>query len=219
MAKQALVVGLGRFGMSVAQALTDRGIEVLAADSREERVRQASNFAAEAVRFDATDAEALERTSPARRDVCVCAIGDDSTESAIICTALLRQMGARRVIARANSQLQTRILKLVGAHEVVNPIHEFGERFANRIAYDRVIGELPLGDDLLITELRPPSSFVGHTLADLKLPQRYAVTVVAVRQQGSGAVVLPTPNEILREDDILIVVSREEAVGRLMEQS
>jgi trk system potassium uptake protein TrkA len=205
--------------MSLAQALTERGIEVLAADSREERVRQASNFAAEAVRFDATDAEALERTSPAQRDVCVCAIGDDSTESAIICTALLRQMGAPRVIARANSQLQTRILKLVGAHEVVNPIHEFGERFANRIAYDRVIGELPLGEDLLITELRPPPSFVGHTLADLKLPQRYNVTVVAVRQEGSGSVVLPTPNDILKADDILIIVSREEAVGRLMEQS
>lgn len=219
MAKQALVIGLGRFGMSLAHALTERGIEVLAADSREERVRQASNFAAEAVRFDATDAEALERTSPAQRDVCVCAIGDDSTESAIICTALLRQMGARRVIARANSQLQTRILKLVGAHEVVNPIHEFGERFANRIAYDRVIGELPLGEDLLITELRPPPSFVGHTLADLKLPQRYNVTVVAVRQQGSGGVVLPTASEILKADDILIIVSREEAVARLMEQS
>jgi trk system potassium uptake protein TrkA len=218
-AKQVLIVGLGRFGMSVAHSLTERGIEVLAADSREERVRQASNFAAEAVRFDATDAEALERTSPGERDVCLCAIGDDSTESAIICTALLRQMGAKRVIARANSQLQTRILKLVGAHEVVNPIHEFGERFANRIAYDRVIGELPLGDDLLITELRPPASFVGQTLAALKLPQRYNVTVVAVRQQGSGAVVLPTPNETLKAEDILIVVSREEAIGRLMEQS
>lgn len=219
MAKQVLIIGLGRFGMSVARSLTERGIEVLAADAREERVRQASSFVAEAVRFDATDSEALERTSPDQRDVCLCAIGDDSTESAIICTALLRQMGAKRVISRANSRLQTRILKLVGAHEVVNPIHEFGERFANRIAYDRVIGELPLGDDLLITELRPPPSFVGQTLADLKLPQRYSVTVVAVRQQESGAVVLPTANETLKADDILIVVSREQAIGRLMEQN
>lgn len=219
MAKQALVIGLGRFGMSLAHALTERGLEVLAADSRSEKVRQASHFAAEAVCFDATDAEALERTSPAERDVCVCAIGDDSTESAIICTALLRQMGAKRVIARANSQLQTRILKLVGAHEVVNPIHEFGERFANRMAYDRVIGELPLGEDLLITELRPPASFVGRTLAELRLPQRHNITVVAVRPQGSGSVVLPSPSETLKADDILIIVSREEAVARLMEQS
>jgi trk system potassium uptake protein TrkA len=128
-------------------------------------------------------------------------------------------MGARRVIARANSQLQMRILKLVGAHEVVNPIREFGERFANRIAYDRVIGELSLGEDLLITELRPPPAFVGHTLAELRLPQRYNVTVVAVRQQDSGAVILPSPNATLKADDILIVVSREEAVARLMEQT
>jgi trk system potassium uptake protein TrkA len=218
-AKQALVIGLGRFGMSLIQALTEKGVEVLAVDSRQDRVRQAASLVAEAICFDVTDEQALARSSPAERDLCICTIGDDSTESAIICTALLRQMGARRVIARANTALQARILRMVGAHEVVNPIQEFGERFANRIAYDRLIGELPLGNDLLITELRPPASFSGRTLADLRLPQRYNVTVVAVRHQGSGTVVLPSPTEIMKPDDILIVVSREDDVARLMEQS
>jgi trk system potassium uptake protein TrkA len=219
MAKQVIVVGLGRFGLTLARVLTERGAEVLAVDAREDRVRTASSFAAEAACFDVTDSEALARASPAQRDACICAIGDDSKESSIICTALLRQMGAPRVIARANDPLHARILQLVGAHEVVNPIHDFGERFAHRLVYDRLISEMPLGEDLVISEIHPPASLVGHTLAELKLPQRYSVTVVAVRQKGHGAVVLPNPNETLKADDILIVVSHEGAIPRLMEQT
>ncbi|MBK8480075.1 MAG: TrkA family potassium uptake protein [Proteobacteria bacterium] len=218
MIKQAIVIGLGQFGMSVARALAERGLEVLAVDRREDRVRVAAGFGAEAVDFDATDTSAVARTSPERRDVCVCAIGDESRESSIICTALLRQMGARRVIARANDDLHARILSLVGAHEVVNPERDFGERFANRIMHDRVMGELPLGEDLLITELRPPPSFVGHTLAQLRLPSRYAITVVAVRRAGRGAVLMPDPNDPLRDDDVLVVVSKQKAVSRLLER-
>ena len=219
MAKQAIVIGLGQFGMSLAKALSHKGVEVLAVDTREERVRVASAFAADAISFDATDTEALARTSPERRDVCVCAIGDESKESSIICTALLRQMGARRVIARANEDLHARILRLVGAHEVVNPEQEFGERFANRMVHDRVIGELPLGDDLLITEMRPPPAFVGRTLAELQLPRRYGVTVVAVRRQGQGAILLPNPNDSLKAEDVLVVVSNDRAIERLMKRS
>ena len=133
--------------------------------------------------------------------------------------ALLRQMGASRVIARANDDLHERILKLVGAHQVVNPEREFGERFANRILHERVMGELPLGDDLLITELQPPDSLVGHSLADLQLPRRFGITVVAVRPAGRGAVLLPDPKESLKEDDVLVVVSKKNAVARLMERS
>lgn len=219
MKKQAIIIGLGQFGMSVARALSERGVEVLAVDIREERVRVAAAFTAEAACFDAMNTDALTRTSPERREVCVCAIGDESKEASIICTALLRQMGAPRVIARANDDLHARILTLVGAHEVVNPERDFGERFANRIMHQRVMGEMPLGEDLLITELRPPASMVGHTLADLQLPRRYAITVVAVRRAGRGAVLMPDPSDALQADDVLIVVSKKDAVARLMERS
>lgn len=219
MRKQAVIIGLGQFGMSVARALAERGVEVLAIDNEEERVRVAAGFVAEAACFDAMDTEALARTSPDRREVSICAIGDSAKEASIICTALLRQMGARRVIARANDDLHARILKLVGAHQVVNPEREFGERFASQILHESIIGELPLGEDLLITELRPPPSFVGHSLIDLQLPRRHGVTVVAIRRSGRGAVLLPEPNEPVHEDDVLVVVSKAGAVARLMEKS
>jgi trk system potassium uptake protein TrkA len=218
MRKQVVVIGLGQFGMALAQALAVRKVEVLAVDRDSNRVRTAAGFVDEAVCFDATDNEALARTAPERRDVSVCAIGDESKESSIICTALLRQMGAPRVIARANDEVHSRILRLVGAHEVVNPEREYGERLANHMVYREVLGELPFGDDLVLTELRAPTSFQEKSLAELALPRRFGVQVVAIRREGERTVSLPEPRETVREKDVLVVVSREGAVNRMMEQ-
>lgn len=218
MRRQAIVIGLGVFGMSLARALTVRGVEVLAVDVDEDRVRAASSFAAEAMCLDATDDESLGRMSPERRDLCVCAIGDEAREASIICTALLRQMGAKRVIARTNDPLHSRILTLVGAHMVVNPEREFGERFANQLLHKGIKGEMPLGEGVLITEAEIPTAFVGKTLGELTLPGRFGVTVVAVRKGSDGAVLLPDAQTVLAQADVLVVVAREGAVTRMMEQ-
>lgn len=217
--RQAIIIGLGHFGMSVSRALSARGVEVLAVDVREERVRAASSFVAEAACFDATDTDLLARTSPERRDVCVCAIGDEAKEASIICTALLRQMGAKRVIARANDDLHARILGLVGAHQIVNPEREYGERFANQIVHAGIKGELPLGEGLLITEIEAPPSFVGRTLEQLALPRRFEITLVALRKYDSATIVVPEPAMTIEAGDVLVVVAREGAVSRMMDRS
>ncbi|OFZ20697.1 MAG: potassium transporter TrkA [Bdellovibrionales bacterium GWB1_55_8] len=214
--RQVVVIGLGQFGMALTRSLAERGAEVIAIDRESEKIQMASAFATEALCFDATDEEALARVNPSRRDVCVCATGDQSKEAAIICTALLRQLGAPRIIARANDELHKRILLLVGAHEVVNPEWAFGERFSNRIVYDRIIEEMSLGTDLVITEFRIPPVFIGHSLVELDLRRRYGVIVVAIRRGEKGTVSLPDPNEVLGSDDILVVVSHEGAVARLL---
>lgn len=219
MERQALVIGLGQFGMAVARALAERRVEVLAVDRSEERVRTAAQFVAEAACFDATDTDALARVSPDRRDVCLCAIGDEAKEASIICTALLRQMGAPRVIARANSDLHARILTLVGAHQVVNPERQFGERFANQILHRGIVGEMQLGEDLLVTELVTPAAFAGRSLAELALPRRYGVMVVALRKAGQGSVLLPDPQAPLGAEDVLVLVAHEGAVARMLERS
>lgn len=218
MQKQVIVIGLGQFGMALARALAARKVEVLAVDRNPERVRAVAPFVAEALRFDATDSEALARTSPERRDVSVCAIGDESKESSIICTALLRQIGAPRIVARANDEVHARILRLVGAHEVVNPEREYGERLANHMVYREVLGELPFGDDLVLTELRAPGSSWNKSLEELALPRRFGLQVVAIRREGQRAVSLPEPKERLKEGDVLVVVSREGAVQALLER-
>lgn len=218
MKRQALVIGLGQFGMSVARALASRQVEVLAVDVSEERVRSASAFVTEAACFDATDESALGRTSPERRDVCLCAIGDDAKEASIICTALLKQLGARRVIARSNDDLHARILTLVGANHVVNPEREFGERFANQILHEGIRGEMPLGEGVLITEVAVSEAFFGKTLGDLRLPKRFGVTVVAIRKGTTGAIVMPGPDSMLESQDVIVVVAKERAVAQMMEK-
>ncbi len=217
--RQAIIIGLGQFGMSVARALSERGVEVLAIDTREERVRAAATFVTEAMCFDATDSEALARTLPESRDFCLCGIGDEAREASIICTALLRQMGARRVIARANDDLHARILKLVGAHLIINPEREFGERFANQLVHENIRGEMALGEGIRITEVETPAAFVGQTLSQLGLPRRFGVTVVATRPAGAGSISLPDAAAPLAAGDVLVVVSAEGAVSRMMEWS
>lgn len=220
MRKQVMIIGLGQFGMSLGRSLTARGVEVLAVDRSTDLVEQAMDFAAQAVAFDAMDEEALGRAVPARRDVCVVAIGNEAREASIITTAMLRQMGAPRVVARATDELHERILRLVGAHEVVNPERAFGERLATRLAYAGVLEEAPLGEDLAITELRAPTSMVGRSLLDLKLPRRFGVTVVAIRraQDGRGRLLIPRPDEPLQAEDILVVVAPPGAVTELLER-
>jgi trk system potassium uptake protein len=218
MRKQAIVIGLGQFGMSLARSLAQKDVEVLAVDRNEDLVRAAAGFVAEAARFDATDEQQLARASPARRELSIVAIGNESREGSIICTALLRQMGAQRIIARSVDPLHDRILHLVGAHEVVNPEQAFGERYAAHLLYAGVIDEIRVGKDLSITELRVPRSFVGRTLIDLQLPTRYGLTVIALRRETHDDVIVPNPAEPLAEGDILVLAGKQQAIAQLAER-
>lgn len=219
--KQVMVVGLGQLGMAVIRSLADADVEVLAIDRRSEVVQLASSYVTEALCFDATDEESLARTSPAQRDVCICTIGDESREAAIVVTALLRKLGAPRVIARSTDDLLERILHLVGAHEVVNPERSFGQRLATRLLYEGILEVVPLGEELVISEIRVPSALAGRTLADLSLPNRFGVTVLAVRRsdvEGRGGIRRPQADTSLREGDGLIVVAGPGAIESMLER-
>ena len=220
MQKQALVIGLGQFGLAIAKTLAARGTDVLAVDISEKRLAEASRAGCEAAAFDATQEEALARAAPARRDLCVCAIGDEARESAIIVTALLRQMGAPRIVSRATDQVTERILKLVGAHEVVNPERAYGERLASRIFHAGIVDALPLGDDMVITEMRAPAITVGRNLAELDLSRRFNINVVAIRRSVGerGTLVWPNTKQPIERDDILVVVAREGSAQTMIER-
>ncbi|HUH03444.1 MAG TPA: TrkA family potassium uptake protein [Kofleriaceae bacterium] len=216
MSKQVLIIGLGQFGMSLVRALAPLDVEVIAVDKSKDRVRAVTDLAASTSCIDATDETALATLAPARRDVCICAIGDESRESSIICTALLRQLGARRVLARATDPLHERILGLIGAHEVVNPESIVGQRVAMRLAYDGVRDELTLAGDLVVTDVTAPAALVGHTLKSLGLPQKYEMTVAAIRR--GEEILNPRGDTLLREGDSLVLVSRTGRVQLFLEK-
>lgn len=219
MARQILIIGLGQFGMALTQSLAERGTEVLAVDRRQHFVDLAASFATQAMVLDATDQESLAKLRPTERDAAVCAIGGDSKESSIICTALLRQMGTPHIVARAVDPLHSRILQLVGAHRVVNPEQEFGQWFANRLLYRHVLSEAPLGGGLHLSEIIVPPGAVGKALHELQLPKRFGITVVAVRGEDEDAIHTPEPNRPLDENQRLLVVSDESAVRAFLKEA
>lgn len=218
MSQQILIIGLGQFGMSLARTLTEKGAEVLAVDVNKKLVEEAAAFVTEALVIDATDEDELAGLEPGKRDSAVCAIGDDSKESSIICTALLRQMGASYIVSRANDKMHQRILNLVGAHQVINPEQEFGKRFAYRLLYRNIVVDTNLGNDLHLTEICIQPSMIGKNLIELALPKRFGIIVVGIRRGSKDKILTPSPNVPLQKDDILIIVSNESAISKLIEK-
>lgn len=219
MAEQILIIGLGQFGVSLAKTLSDKGAEVIAVDTKPHKVEEVAEYVSEALVLNAAEENELARLSPSTRDIVVCAIGDESKEASIICTALLRQMGAPLIIARASDAMHHRILQLVGAHQVINPEEEFGKRFASRLLYRDAIATPSLvgGGDLQLTEIKVQPSMVGKNLIDLALPKKYGIIVAAIRHNNAQTPVPPIPTELLQEDDTLIIVSNEPAITLLMQ--
>ncbi|MCB1174546.1 MAG: TrkA family potassium uptake protein [Leptospiraceae bacterium] len=216
MSQQIIVIGLGQFGMTLAHTLSERGAEVLAIDPKRDLIEEASAFVTEAMVMDATDENDLARLRPEKRDAAVCAIGDDSREASIICTALLRQMGCPFIVARASDKVHQRILKLVGAHQVINPEMEFGKRFANRLLYREIIVGTTLGDDLHLSEMNVQTGMVGKTLVELSLPRRFGIMVAGIRKKSTRKVIQPAPDLPLEADDNLIIVSSDADISRLI---
>ncbi|MDD3376471.1 MAG: TrkA family potassium uptake protein [Candidatus Riflebacteria bacterium] len=216
MTQQIIVIGLGHFGMSLARSLAANKAEVLAVDNKKALVEEAAKFATEAIWADATDELELAELAPGKRDISVCAIGEESRESSIICTALLRQMGSKKVVARANTTMHQRILKLVGAHQIINPEQEFGVKFANKLLYSDVIADTSISDDLNITEISVQPLMVGKTLIELELPKKFGVIVAGIRDKSNNKIIQPLPNVPLKENESIVIVSNEASIRKLL---
>jgi len=211
---QFVVIGLGIFGRTVAVNLARSGHSVLAVDLDQQEVDRVAPELDSVVRADTTDEQALRELRLERMSCAVVAIGAQSMEASILTTALLRQMGVPRIVARSLSELHARVLRAVGAHEVVSPEEEMGQRLARRLSEPNVLERLELGDDAELVELAAPESFIGRTLVDLNVRQEFGVTVVAVRRAGSVRASIGTGDR-LEPGDVLVVIGDTEGTRRL----
>lgn len=218
MARQAVVIGLGQFGMSLARALAANGSEVIAVDTNPQHIAEIAPHVADSVIMDAMDADALANLAPEKRDTCVCAIGDENREASIIVTALLKQLGAPMIVARATDALHARILSLVGAHEVINPERSYGEGMAVRLAWSHVKSAVPIGEALVVIEFTAPASIVGRDLRTLNIPGRFNVAIAGLRDGVGRYTPNPEPTRILDAADVLILVGEPPAMRLLTEQ-
>ena len=209
-----LVVGLGAFGRNVALSLAEAGQSVLAVDSSRDTVQALSPRLDAVVCADATDEAALRELGVDRVSCAVVAIGAESREASILATAILHQIGVPRIVGRAVSELHARVLRAVGAHEVISPEVEMGQRLARRLAHPNVFERIDLGALTTLAEVAVPESFAGQSLVDLGVRRKVGVTVVAIRR---GAVTLASleGSEVLASGDVLVVIGPEAAIERL----
>lgn len=209
-----LVAGLGRFGGAVARTLTDLGTEVLAVDSEGQRVQEHAAVVAHAVQLDTTNPDALRQVGAADLDRAVVAIGSD-IEASILTVAALVDLGIGEIWAKAVTAAHARILERVGAHHVIRPENDMGERVAH-IVRGRVIDYVEVDPDFVLAETTPPDEAVGRTLGEAGLRSRYDVTVVGVKPAG-GSFTYATPETRVRPDDVLLVAGSPRAVQRFAE--
>lgn len=214
MMKQFAVIGLGRFGMSVAKKLVDLGVEVLAIDADEEKVQKAAAFVTHAVQADATDEDTLRTLGIRNVDCAIVSIGQD-IQSSILATLLLKGLGIGYVVAKAQSELHGKVLEKLGADRVVYPERDMGIRVATNLVATNLLDYIELSPEFSIFEVVAPDEFVGKSLGELNLRAKYNVNIVAMRSADGSVTVSPGANDVIRARDVLVMIGRKEDMERL----
>jgi len=214
--KQFVVVGLGNFGFSVATRLGQIGHQVLALDSVPTRVDQIKDQVTQAVVIDARDKNALAEVVTDAMDAAVVGLGD-SIEASLLCVLYLRELGVKRIIAKAASDDHARILEAIGASEVIHPERAAALRLAEKLnAPTSVLDYIELSPDYSIIDVATPDDFVGKTLKQLQLPKRQGVLVIAVRCVLKGDIqLLPPADYKFEPDTIMTVIGRYADLNKL----
>ena len=206
-----LVIGLGRFGASIALTLEKLGTQVLAIDSSEELVQKYSGQLTHVVRADATQPEVLDQVGAADFSIAVVGVGT-SIESSVLIAANLVDLGKPVIWAKAISAAHGWILQRIGCHHVVYPEADAGKRVAH-LVNGRLMDFIEFDDDFAIVKMRPPREVQGKTLAQSDIRQRYGVTVVGVKSPGKDFT-YAVPETMVAAHDLLIVSGRTELIEK-----
>lgn len=213
--KQFAVIGLGRFGQSVATTLSSLGHDVLAIDMAENLVQAIADEVTSAVQMDARDELALKSLGIRNFDVVIVAISSD-IEASILITVLLKEMGVKKVIAKAQNPLHGKILQKVGADKIVFPEKDMGMRLAHNLVSPNLLDSIILHPDYSIMEISAPAAFVNKTLGQLNLRAKYGLSVLAINREDT-IVVAPGAQEKIEENDALIILGHNESLNQLPE--
>ncbi|WP_026690101.1 potassium channel family protein [Alteribacter aurantiacus] len=213
MKKQFAVIGLGRFGGSVCQALSKQGMEVLAIDTDEDRINRYANIATHAVVADATDDNTLKSLGIRNFDHVVVAIGDN-IQSSILTTLMLVEQGVKHITVKAQNDYHEKVLNKIGAHKVVHPERDMGVRIAHNVVSKNVLDYLELSDEYSIVELMAGSMVSGRTIIDLDIRAKYGCNIMAIKR-GEDINVSPQADEMLKRGDVLIVIGADSDINRL----
>ena len=215
--KQFAIIGLGNFGYYLAMHLYEKGHEVLAIDKNPKPIQEIKDKVSQAIVADATDRKALESLGLKEIDVVIVCIGSILSDS-ILATLNLKDIGANRVLAKATSETHGRILEKVGASEIVFPEKDLAISLGERLHNPNMLDYLPFVEGYSIIESAPPRQFIGKSLRELDLINRYGVQVVAIKEIIPDKVhLIPTAHFVVKESDVLILVGPNDSLDKLCE--
>ncbi len=220
------VIGLGRFGSQLALQLSKSGAEVIAIDKDGKLVDQLAHEVAVAVRLDSTDEQALREQGIDKVDVAVVSIGDDF-EANILTTVTLKSLGVKCICSRAEEETHGKILKRIGADEIIIPEEESAQRWSFRLLAPQIGEKMELAPGFSLARYTAPDSFAGKSLIDLQLRKKYRVNLIGLRPHGEitdeekkskKLIKMPQPETIIQKSDILWLVGADEDLANLPEK-
>lgn len=214
--KSFLVIGLGRFGTSLATALINEGQEVLGVDVDPVAVQRLSSQLTHVVTLDSASEESLAALGIGNFDAAIVAVSGNF-EASVLLTLGLKRLGARYVVAKANTEEQAEVLTRVGADRVVQPSLDAGQRVAHQLVSPNVLDYLALKPGMSVAEVHAPVFMAGKTLAELDVRRKHKITIILIKN-GDRFLISPDPDDRINSGDRLVVVGRDEDIARLQTQ-
>lgn len=211
--KSVLVIGMGRMGRHLASTMQNLGNEVMVIDKDPNIIESLSHVHTDANIGDCTNENVIKALGVDNFDICFVAIGDDF-QSSLVVTSLLKTFGAKMVVAKAKRDIQADLLKKIGADEVVYPEREIAEKLAIRYNSKNIFDYVKLTSDYAIFEIPIPAVWVGRSIANLGVRQRYKVNVIAVKM-GNDLKAAPGPDYVFKENDHIMVIGKSNDMFRL----
>lgn len=215
MKKQFLIIGLGRFGASVARTLSKNGHNVIGIDQSEDRIQRVVDEINDAIKCDATDAGIIESLDVKDFDAIIVAIGEKYIQNSILVTLILKEKGAKKIIAKASTLTQGRVLSKVGADIIVYPEKDMGERVAKNLISSNVLDYLEIGPDVSIIEILCPKMMTGQNLIELNLRHKYGITVIAAKTSKNEIKSPPDVSYRFQPDDIITLIGENKQLKKL----
>ncbi len=213
--KRFLIIGAGNFGYYAAKALFEDGNEVVVVDQDRDRVQAVDPFCAQAVVMDALDVEKLKALGLDDMDGVIVSTGNRISASVLICYHL-NELGVKNVIVKAADEDHGRILKKLGARDVISPEKDIAYRLARNLTRPNIIDFIPLDRDYELVQIPAPPSFVKRPIRDLELREKHYVNIIGVKQKKPEKLILAPPADFtLREDDVLIILGSSKQIEKL----
>lgn len=212
------VIGLSTFGYYLSKALAQQGFQVMALDADESRIEKVKSFVTKAVITDARDKEALENIGITDFDVVIVSLGDQ-IDASVLVTLYLKELGVKEIIAKASTEDHGKILDRIGATTVIFPERDVAYRVAKSLENVNVLDAIPLTSGVSILEFGPPNTFLGKTLKELDLPNRYGVQIAVIKELvPENVLIIPRADHIIKDSDILVGIGRDEDFEKLLNE-